>query len=219
MSLCSVTQLCSTLCDPMDWSPTGSSVHGILQARVLSYKLDLIMYCLPWWVRWLSKDIGKDTKAATRWPMLWGFPGLQWRGKSDITDPELRDPGESSESERAWDPSPDQLPHKAKRTDDEQDPRQDLSPPSPATRLEPLHCLTRPLRGGLSFLKVIFTNGDGFGLLLLSTSLFYLKIAKYLNGSEKSMGPFTLQTKAIQVKPQMFRKTFPGKTVPVKGQS
>ena len=30
-----VTQLCPTLCDPMGCSPPGSSVHGILQARVL----------------------------------------------------------------------------------------------------------------------------------------------------------------------------------------
>ena len=30
-------QLCLTLCDPMDWSPRGSSVHGILQARVLEW--------------------------------------------------------------------------------------------------------------------------------------------------------------------------------------
>ena len=29
-------QLCLTLCDPMDCSPPGSSVHGILQARILS---------------------------------------------------------------------------------------------------------------------------------------------------------------------------------------
>ena len=28
-------QSCSTLCDPMDWSSPGSSVHGILQARIL----------------------------------------------------------------------------------------------------------------------------------------------------------------------------------------
>ena len=27
-------QLCLTLCDPMDCSPSGSSVHGILQARI-----------------------------------------------------------------------------------------------------------------------------------------------------------------------------------------
>ena len=32
-----VTQLCSTLCDPMDCSPPGSSVHGILQARILEW--------------------------------------------------------------------------------------------------------------------------------------------------------------------------------------
>ena len=30
-------QLCPTLCDPMDGSPPGSSVHGILQARILEW--------------------------------------------------------------------------------------------------------------------------------------------------------------------------------------
>ena len=30
-----VAQLCPTLCDPMDYSLPGSSVHGIFQARVL----------------------------------------------------------------------------------------------------------------------------------------------------------------------------------------
>ena len=35
--LCLVTQSCPTLCDPMDCSPAGSSVHGILQARVLEW--------------------------------------------------------------------------------------------------------------------------------------------------------------------------------------
>ena len=30
-----VTQSCPTLCDPMDCNPSGSSVHGILQARIL----------------------------------------------------------------------------------------------------------------------------------------------------------------------------------------
>jgi len=29
-----VAQPCLTLCDPMDCSPPGSSVHGILQARI-----------------------------------------------------------------------------------------------------------------------------------------------------------------------------------------
>ena len=28
-------QSCLTLCDPMDCSPPGSSIHGILQARIM----------------------------------------------------------------------------------------------------------------------------------------------------------------------------------------
>ena len=32
-----VAQLCPTLCNPMDCSPPGSSVHGIFQARVLEW--------------------------------------------------------------------------------------------------------------------------------------------------------------------------------------
>ena len=32
-----VAQLCPTLWDPVDCSPPGSSVHGILQARILEW--------------------------------------------------------------------------------------------------------------------------------------------------------------------------------------
>ena len=38
-------QLCPTLCDPMDCSPPGSSVLGILQARI------------PEWVSMLSSGV------------------------------------------------------------------------------------------------------------------------------------------------------------------
>ena len=31
------THLCLTLCEPMDYSSPGSSVHGILQARILEW--------------------------------------------------------------------------------------------------------------------------------------------------------------------------------------
>ena len=37
----SVAQSCLTLCDPMDCSPSGSSVHRILQARILEWAGDL----------------------------------------------------------------------------------------------------------------------------------------------------------------------------------
>ena len=32
-----VTQLCPTLCNPMDCSPRGSSIHGIFPARILEW--------------------------------------------------------------------------------------------------------------------------------------------------------------------------------------
>ena len=32
-----VAQLCLTLCHPIDYSPPGSSVHRILQARILKW--------------------------------------------------------------------------------------------------------------------------------------------------------------------------------------
>ena len=35
--LCSVSQPCATLCDPMDCCPPGSSVRGIFQARILEW--------------------------------------------------------------------------------------------------------------------------------------------------------------------------------------
>ena len=33
----SVPQSCLTVCDPMDFSPPGASVHGFLQARILEW--------------------------------------------------------------------------------------------------------------------------------------------------------------------------------------
>ena len=36
-ALCRVAQLCLTLCDTMDCIPPGSSVHGLLQARILEW--------------------------------------------------------------------------------------------------------------------------------------------------------------------------------------
>ena len=45
-----VAQLCLTLCDPMDCSPPGTSVHGILQTRILKwvaipYSTEMALYC------------------------------------------------------------------------------------------------------------------------------------------------------------------------------
>ena len=37
LGACSVAQSCPTLCNPMDCSPPGSSVHGALQGRTLEW--------------------------------------------------------------------------------------------------------------------------------------------------------------------------------------
>ena len=42
-----VAQSCPTLCDPMDCSLPGSSIHGILQARVLEWVAIAFSYILP----------------------------------------------------------------------------------------------------------------------------------------------------------------------------
>ena len=42
-----VTQSRLILCDPMDYSPPGSSVHGILQARILEWVAMLSSGDLP----------------------------------------------------------------------------------------------------------------------------------------------------------------------------
>ena len=63
--LSKLLQLCPTLCDPVDCSTSGSSVHGILQARILEGVVMLsskgasrprdrthISYvsCIGWWL-------------------------------------------------------------------------------------------------------------------------------------------------------------------------
>ena len=53
----SVTQSCPTLCDPIDGSPPGSPVPGILQARTLewvaiSYKLNILICIYVKWTGW-----------------------------------------------------------------------------------------------------------------------------------------------------------------------
>ena len=38
-----VAQMCPTVCDPMDCSPAGPTVHGISQARILQWVA--ILFC------------------------------------------------------------------------------------------------------------------------------------------------------------------------------
>ena len=51
LCVCSATQSCLTLCDPMDCSLPGSSVHGIFQARI--HKQNSIREIKTWNLLWL----------------------------------------------------------------------------------------------------------------------------------------------------------------------
>ena len=66
--------MCPALCDPMDCSPPGSSVHGILQARILEWVSSLkttfpSLLCRAsdhvtqlWPMRWKEELLGKASK-------------------------------------------------------------------------------------------------------------------------------------------------------------
>jgi len=90
--LLKVAQSCPTLCDPMDYGLPGSSVHGILQARILEWVADPffrgifptqrlnpglphcrgILYCLshhgsPSKLEWVAYPFSRDSS----WPRDW----------------------------------------------------------------------------------------------------------------------------------------------------
>ena len=73
--LAELLQLCLTLCDPMDYNPPGSSVHGILQTRILEWLAMLSLGILP--TRGLNQSLtpladGFFTTSAT-WEALAGY--------------------------------------------------------------------------------------------------------------------------------------------------
>ena len=51
---CSLAQLCLTLCDLMVYSPPGSSVHGIFQARILQQVAVFYNRVSSWLTAWTS---------------------------------------------------------------------------------------------------------------------------------------------------------------------
>ena len=77
---------CSTLCDPMDCSPPGSSLHGISQARVLEWvaisysrgssqpRNQTYISCISCFGRWVLYRLTQDL--SHRWTSMWGQQGL-----------------------------------------------------------------------------------------------------------------------------------------------
>ena len=94
-----VAQSCPTLCDPMDCSPPGSSVHGIFQARILEWGAIFFSRRSAWPRDWtqVSRIVGRCfTVGATKeWRHLVEAPkwnSRQWPWKrADLITPRLWD--------------------------------------------------------------------------------------------------------------------------------
>ena len=67
--MCLVTQSCPTICDSLDWNLVGSSVHGILQARILEW----FAFHSPWWYidRYIDRSIDFSGCNTTSWGSWW----------------------------------------------------------------------------------------------------------------------------------------------------
>ena len=65
-------QSCPTLCDPMDCSPPGPSVHGILQARVLEWVA--ISFSNAWKWKMKVKSLSRVQLLATPWTAPYQAP-------------------------------------------------------------------------------------------------------------------------------------------------
>ena len=84
-----VAQSCPTLCDPTDRSPPGSSVHGILQARVLEWVAFpspcvsfscVQIFVIPWTVA-LQAPLFMEFSRQEYWS------GLPFPSPGDLPDP------------------------------------------------------------------------------------------------------------------------------------
>ena len=64
-----------TLCDPLDHSPPVSSVHGILQARILEW---VAMLCPP---PWILPDLGIEPASSVAPALAGGFFTAEPPGK------------------------------------------------------------------------------------------------------------------------------------------
>ena len=65
-------QSCSTLCDPIDSSPPGSSVPGILQARTLEWVAISFSNAWKWKVK--AKSLSRVQLLATPWTAAYQAP-------------------------------------------------------------------------------------------------------------------------------------------------
>ena len=87
MGVCLVAQSCLTLCDPMDCSPLGSSVHGIFQARILEWIAISFSRASSWPTHGSNSHLLHSRRIFTHWAKTkWWQHGLLKRGQQWATE-------------------------------------------------------------------------------------------------------------------------------------
>ena len=85
-------QLCVTLCNPMDCSPPGSSVHGILQARILEWVAMPFSRGSSW-----PRDRTQVSGIAGKFFTIWA----SWEAPSTMGNPS-GNPGKTVSKSKEW---------------------------------------------------------------------------------------------------------------------
>ena len=98
-----VTQLCLILCQPMDCSPPGSSVHGIFQARTLEWVA--ISFSSVYVCMYICIQTSLVAQSVKNLPAVWDtcFRSLGWEDPLENTGYPLQYSGlENSMDRGAW---------------------------------------------------------------------------------------------------------------------
>ena len=94
MCVCVCTQSCPTLCNPMDYSPPGPSVHWILQAGILEQvaisfsrecswvRNQICISCISCTGRWVLYQLSHQGSPKVLCPLLKYTTGITEKGKS-----------------------------------------------------------------------------------------------------------------------------------------
>ena len=102
-----VAQLCLTLCDPMDCSLPGSSIHGILQARILEWVAISFSSGSSW-----PRDRTQVSRIAGRCFNLWATMAQMVKHHPAMQEIQVWSLGREDPLRRKWQPTSVILPGK-----------------------------------------------------------------------------------------------------------
>ena len=97
-----VTQSCLILCNPMDCSPPGSSIHGIFQARILEWVA--ISFSSVYVCMYICIQASLEAQSVKNLPAMWDtcFQSLSWEDPLENTGYPLQYSGRVHAVTKSW---------------------------------------------------------------------------------------------------------------------